>query len=61
MTATVVPQRRCGRCQRLFDGDPTLAFQTGWALCPACDAILLPRPGQREPHGAPGAVPDPPA
>lgn len=61
MTAPAVPQRRCGRCQRPFDGDPTLAFQTGWALCPACDAILLPRPAPPERPSAPGALPNPPA
>jgi hypothetical protein len=41
-------QRRCGRCQRSFDGDPTLYVQTDWALCPECSEILLPgRPGGR--------------
>ncbi len=38
------PDRHCGRCQCAFPGDPTLFFQTDWALCPACTAILLPRP-----------------
>jgi hypothetical protein len=37
-----LPERHCGRCQRAFPGDPTLFFQTDWALCPACEAILLP-------------------
>jgi hypothetical protein len=37
-----VPDRRCGRCQCAFPGDPTLFFQTDWALCPTCEAILLP-------------------
>lgn len=37
-----VPDRHCGRCQSGFPGDPTLYFQTDWALCPACAAILLP-------------------
>ena len=36
------PDRHCGRCQSAFPGDPTLYFQTDWALCPACTAILLP-------------------
>ena len=35
-------ERHCGRCQCAFPGDPTLFFQTDWALCPACEAILLP-------------------
>lgn len=39
-----VPARRCGRCQMAFPGDPTLEFQTDWALCPACSAVLLPPP-----------------
>jgi hypothetical protein len=38
----LVPKRTCGRCQREFDGDPDLFFQTEWALCPACADILLP-------------------
>ena len=43
-----LPHRRCGRCQCAFPGDPTLFFQTDWALCPACEAILLPgRPAAR--------------
>jgi hypothetical protein len=37
-----LPERHCGRCQRAFPGDPTLFFQTDWALCPTCEAILLP-------------------
>ena len=37
-----LPKRRCGRCQCEFDGDPTLFFQTDWALCPPCAEILLP-------------------
>jgi hypothetical protein len=42
---TTVPlqERHCGRCQGAFPGDPTQFFQTDWALCPACQAILLPR------------------
>jgi hypothetical protein len=36
--------RKCGRCQRAFAGDPTLYFQTDWALCPDCTEILLPAP-----------------
>jgi hypothetical protein len=34
--------RHCGRCQRPFDADPELYFQTDWALCPSCAEILLP-------------------
>ena len=41
---TTVPDRRCGRCQRPFPGDPTLNFQTDWALCPDCAAVLMPPP-----------------
>jgi hypothetical protein len=37
-----VPDRHCARCQCAFPGDPTLFFQTDWALCPECAAILLP-------------------
>lgn len=37
-----LPQRHCGRCQRGFEGDPGLFFQTDWALCPECTKILLP-------------------
>lgn len=37
------PQRHCGRCQGAFDGDPSLHFQSEWALCPACTSILLPK------------------
>lgn len=48
--------RHCGRCQREFDADPALYFQTDWALCPECQDILLPRRtyGARpvEPDGA---------
>lgn len=36
-------RRHCGRCQIDFEADPTLFFQTDWALCPACQEILLPR------------------
>jgi len=37
------PMRHCGRCQQEFDADPSLFFQTEWALCPACAEILLPK------------------
>lgn len=40
-TGPQVPPRHCGRCQGAFDGDPALFFQTDWALCPSCEAILL--------------------
>ncbi len=39
--AVTRPERHCGRCQCAFPADPTLFFQTDWALCPACEAILL--------------------
>jgi hypothetical protein len=41
--AEPVAQRHCGRCQRGFEADPDLFFQTDWALCPDCSAILMPR------------------
>jgi hypothetical protein len=44
-TVAVVAERRCGRCQRPFPGDPTLAFQTGWAICDDCRGVLLPVTG----------------
>lgn len=36
--------RQCGRCRMMFDGDPTLDVRARneWALCPPCEAILLP-------------------
>lgn len=39
-----VPPRQCGRCRMMFDGDPTLdpLVRNEWALCPACEAIILP-------------------
>jgi hypothetical protein len=40
--AAPLPERHCGRCRCAFPGDPTLFFQTDWALCPTCEAILLP-------------------
>lgn len=46
---TETEPRHCGRCQREFDGDPWLYFQTDWALCPTCREILLPRPAARQP------------
>ena len=39
---TVRP-RQCGRCRKMFDGDPTLhptAIPDWWA-CPPCRAVLL--------------------
>jgi hypothetical protein len=50
--AKPLPQRNCGRCQRAFDGDPNLFFQTDWALCPECADILLPSR-----HNTPPVVP----
>jgi hypothetical protein len=48
------PDRKCGRCQCSFPGDPALCFQSEWALCPACSAILLPErqlaPTRRRPR-----------
>ncbi len=47
---TTAERRHCGRCQMEFEADPELYFQTDWALCPSCEAILLPpRPGSRPP------------
>ncbi len=39
-----LPPRQCGRCRMMFEGDPALdaSVRNGWALCPACEAILLP-------------------
>ena len=52
-----LPERHCGRCQRAFPGDPTLFFQTDWALCPTCEAILLPgRPGAPASGQSPGSI-----
>ncbi|MCU4186259.1 hypothetical protein K6U06_17975 [Acidiferrimicrobium sp. IK] len=42
--AVPTPERVCGRCRKSFAGDPTLSFQTGWALCPECTEVLLPVP-----------------
>jgi hypothetical protein len=35
--------RQCGRCRKLFDGDPTLyaGAMPDWWLCPACRIALL--------------------
>jgi hypothetical protein len=38
-----LPTRTCGRCRKSIAGDPTLTFQTDWALCPTCEAVLLGR------------------
>lgn len=52
-----LPERHCGRCQCAFPGDPTLFFQTDWALCPTCEAILLPaRPGASPPGQSTGSM-----
>jgi hypothetical protein len=39
-----VTPRQCGRCRVMFEGDPTLDVRARdrWALCPSCEAILLP-------------------
>jgi NAD-dependent SIR2 family protein deacetylase len=44
-----VPPRQCGRCRMMFEGDPTLDTRARreWAVCPSCEAILLPRRAQR--------------
>jgi hypothetical protein len=52
-----LPERHCGRCQCAFPGDPTLFFQTDWALCPTCEAILLPgRPARTASGPSPGTI-----
>lgn len=51
--AVALPERHCGRCQVSFPGDPTLFFQTDWALCPACEEILLSRRTVTTPLGGP--------
>jgi hypothetical protein len=40
-----VDARRCGRCRRVFEDDPTLDIQgrKEWALCAPCEAIRFPR------------------
>ncbi|MCA1692115.1 MAG: hypothetical protein LC733_07930 [Actinobacteria bacterium] len=38
-----VQPRQCGRCRKMFEGDPTLhqtALPTWW-LCPPCRVALL--------------------
>ena len=37
------PPQRCGRCQGLFDGDPTLhpSARPDWWLCPPCRIALF--------------------
>lgn len=42
--------RKCGRCQQPFPGDPSLFFQSDWGLCSACTAILM--PGRRDHRAA---------
>ncbi len=39
-----LPLRQCGRCRRMFEGDPALDVRARneWCLCPACEASLLP-------------------
>ena len=41
--------RQCGRCRMMFAGDPTLDIlvRNEWALCPSCEAILLPNRAAR--------------
>ena len=40
---TDLPKRRCGRCQREFDGDPDLETQPipDWWACAACRGVLF--------------------
>jgi len=35
--------RRCGRCRRMSEGDPTLhpTARPDWWLCPPCRAVLM--------------------
>jgi hypothetical protein len=38
------PERRCGRCQRTFPGDPDLqhaSAQLGWWMCAPCREALV--------------------
>ncbi len=44
-----LPPRQCGRCRMMFDGDPALdiRLRNEWALCPACEATLLPARARR--------------
>jgi hypothetical protein len=42
MSEAITSDRVCGRCRAHFPGDPDLFFQTDWALCPDCSAILMP-------------------
>jgi hypothetical protein len=51
-----LPPRHCGRCQRAFEGDPDLFFQTDWALCPECTEILLPS-RRTAPSRSPKSIP----
>ena len=39
----VPPRRQCGRCRKMFGGDPTLHHVAlhGWWLCPPCREALL--------------------
>ncbi len=38
-----LPPRQCGRCRKLFEGDPTLHPNAlpEWWLCPPCRTALL--------------------
>ncbi len=47
------PDRQCGRCRRLFAGDPEMFFQPEWALCPECEKVLLPDQPSRSPGAGP--------
>lgn len=40
---TAVPDRVCGRCRRVFDGDPDAhpTAQAGWWACATCREGLL--------------------
>ena len=47
--ASDVPPRQCGRCRMMFEGDPALVARARneWALCPSCEATLLPGRARR--------------
>lgn len=44
-----LPPRQCGRCRKMFEGDPALdvRIRNEWCLCPACEAALLPARARR--------------
>jgi len=50
MSDVPTSDRVCGRCRASFAGDPELFFQTDWALCPDCSAVLMPKSGRKSGH-----------